>query len=105
MRGMGAHPMASSPSVDGQILSGLMPFHPQFRFSVFDTEWIADPEMRATAEERLCDDSLNNNEHMLVVPEAVPQPWPGYDKMRGVRGKPLAEAIASHAVMTGTVGE
>lgn len=109
LRGMGAHAMISAPSYNGNTNIGqtarLVPFQPQFRFSLFDTETIKDPRLRELAEAKLSDADLVGNDVLMVIPEAVPEPWPGYDQMKGVRGKPLAETIASHALATGQVAQ
>ena len=96
LKGFGAHPM-----IQGGILKETVPFDPRWRFSAFDTNWIDNPVTRAIAEEKLCDPQYNNNEHIMVAPERILEPWPGYDQMRGVKGRPLAETIATHAANTG----
>jgi hypothetical protein len=80
-------------------------FDPRWRLSVFDTEWIADPELRELAERRMAEPGLGGGtDYIMVMPESVREPWPGYDQMKGVRGKPLAQQIADVAASTGQIG-
>jgi hypothetical protein len=98
MKGMGAHPL-----MQGMSLPGTTAWSPEGRFSMFDT---ANPEMcppqyKAAAEAKLLDPQFNNNEHLLVGPGLVQKPWPSYDEMRGVKGKPTPDRIVDFALDLG----
>lgn len=98
MAGFMAHALMQGTAKDAEA------FDPRWRLSVFDTEWIADPELRELAERRMTEPGLGGgSDYILVEMERLPEPWPGYDTMRGVRGKPLADQIAAVAVATGQV--
>lgn len=66
---------------------------PDYSFSLFDSEWIADPDDRAIAEQALADNADNGVWYVKVEKEQVPAPWPGYDKMRGTKAKPVETSI------------
>ena len=69
-------------------------------FSVFDTESIPNLEDRAYAEKRLVEDSSNGNHYIQVGNRPIDPPWPTYEEMRGVKGKPTA-VLVSDMVRTG----
>jgi hypothetical protein len=98
MKGMGAHPL-----MQGMSMPGTQAWSPEGRFSMFDTANpdMCPPQYREAAERKLLDPQYNNNEHLLVGPGMIEKPWPSYDEMRGVRGKPTPERIVEAAVEFG----
>jgi hypothetical protein len=99
LNGFAAHPLMQGTARDAEA------FDPRWRLSVFDTEWIADPELRELAERRMTEPGIAGNDYILVEAEKLREPWPGYDTMKGVRGKPLAQQIADVASSTGQLSE
>lgn len=93
MKGLGAHPLMQG----AQAGAGVENFDPRWRFSVYDTDWIEDAELRAEAEAKLTDYGIVGNEVLLVLPEAVPAPWPSFDDVRGVKGSPTPMRLVEMA--------
>lgn len=66
---------------------------PDYNFSLYDSEWIDDPDDRAIAEKALAENADNGVWYVKVEKAQIPAPWPGYDKMRGTKAKPVEDAI------------
>lgn len=67
---------------DTQKLVGMTSaYDPTMHFGFFDSSWIPDETRRLEAEAGLANHGLNGIEYVEVVAEALPAPWPTYDKI------------------------
>lgn len=64
-----------------QILKMTEPYDPTLHFGVFYLDWIPDLKRRAEAERALDSHGFNGVEFVEVIAEALPKPWPTYDKI------------------------
>lgn len=74
---------------------------PDFNFSLYDTEWIADRDDREIAEKALLENTDYGDWYVKVDAIAVPAPWPNYDKVRAKKGMTVAETISSKCAEDG----
>jgi hypothetical protein len=74
---------------------------PDYSFSLFDSEWILDKDDRAVAEEALAENADNGIWYVKVEKAQIPAPWPGYDKARGTKAKPVEDSIVEMVVNGG----
>lgn len=79
----------------GRITGVSEPHRVDYNFSLFDSEWIKDPEDREVAEQALLNNADNGIWYVLVEKEKIPAPWPGYEKMRGTKANPVEQQIIS----------
>lgn len=77
----------------GRITGVSEPHRPDYNFSLFDSEWIQDEDDRKVAEQALLNNPDNNIWYVRVEKARIPAPWPGYDKMRGTKARPIEQAI------------
>ncbi len=85
----------------GRIMGVSNASRPDFNFSLFDSEWITDPEDRADAEKALLENSDFNDWYVKVDALEVDPPWPNYNKIRAKKGMTIAETIADRCVEDG----
>lgn len=96
-------PMPAAHDNAGRVTQWTEPFSPDQRFSVFDTDTLPESE-REYADAYLRSHHDNGVEYIEVVPEAVPAPWPAYDKLDGravakLRERVLEDGYDPHAVL------
>ena len=79
----------------GRIMGVSNAARPDFNFSLYDTEWLTDPEDRKDAEKALLENADNNDWYVKVDAFEVAPPWPNYAKIRAKKGMTVAESIAA----------
>jgi len=85
----------------GRITGVSNPSRPDFNFSLYDTEWLADKDDREEAERALLSNADNGDWYVKVDAVVVPPPWPNYEKVRAKKGMTVAEAIATKCLEDG----
>jgi hypothetical protein len=98
-----AEPMPAAHDAMGRVTQWTEAFSPDQRFSVYGTDWLPEAE-RDFADQALRSYQDNGMEYIEVLPEAVPPPWPAYDKLDGravakLREKVLEDGYDPHAVL------
>ena len=63
----------------GRVVEMTSEYHPDFNFSVFDTETIDDPDLREATEQKLLSNAMLGVDYVLVQKQQIPPPWPTYD--------------------------
>ena len=83
-RPFGAMPeMQAQPIVNamGRVIDLTNEYRPDFHFSVFDTDWIEDDDLRELTENTLLANAGLGVDYVYVEAAQVPPPWPTYDEV------------------------
>lgn len=64
----------------GRVVDMTAEYRPDFHFSVFDTASIKDDDLREYTENKMLADPALGIDYVLLVPMAVPAPWPTYNE-------------------------